>query len=438
MNGRPAPYQLTCTQRADLSNNTVRYYVALNDGQTGQKIYRWFEFTSNMTIEAVDKTVTITLDPNGGTVTPGTMSFLAGSAIGELPTPTRNGYIFSGWSDAKSGTGLIMTPGSLFVEEDMTLYALWKINCTNHTYKAEICTVCGSKLSYDNSFDSSAAGTYQVSANTAYVRTGPYQEKNLVRTINKGETVQVTGSVVNSYGNLWLKTSEGYYVHAEKMALGTGSTAENHRYSVILDDGSTCRQITVTNGSTYGPLPVPAKEGHVFSGWYTASSGGTEITSSSIVNLTCDQILYAHWGHWGSWSNWTNTPYQASTTREVETRTVQISDAYTEYRYGRYVDNTGKNICWCGKYLESLSYVSGSASLQYSAWSRTRYSPNGKAWTCGYCNGDHIGIDHYDSAGRPAWLQYVSPSNDSYYWEESRIVDATYETQYRYRDWIID
>lgn len=136
---------------------------------------------------------------------------------------------------------------------------------------------------------------------------------------------------------------------------------------------------------------------------------------------------------WGPWSGWSTVKVTASNTRQVETRQVKVSDGYTEYRYGRYVDTTGKNDCWCATYLESLSYVSGRATLQYSDWSTTRYSASGKDWSCGYCNGNHIGIDHTGSDGRSWWAEYRLPGG-SYYWEESKSVDATYEIQYRYRD----
>lgn len=161
-----------------------------------------------------------------------------------------------------------------------TLYAHWTV-CTNHTYNAEVCTTCGAKLPYDNQYDTSAAGVYQVTANTAYIRTGPYQVKDLVKTLSKDETVQITGSVINSYGNVWLKTSDGYYTHAEKLQryiqevkdpdkdieeIRGGSPRPPKQYTVTLDDGSTCSLITVTNGEAYGALRTPAKSGYTFDG----------------------------------------------------------------------------------------------------------------------------------------------------------------------------
>ena len=52
---------------------------------------------------------------------------------------------------------------------------------------------------------------------------------------------------------------------------------------------------SVTYDSTYGGLPTPAWAGHEFKGWFTAASGGTEVTSATKVTATSNHTLYAHW-----------------------------------------------------------------------------------------------------------------------------------------------
>lgn len=57
---------------------------------------------------------------------------------------------------------------------------------------------------------------------------------------------------------------------------------------------------TVTSGSTYGTLATCTRNDannyrYTFAGWYTAASGGTQVTSSTTVNLSGAQTLYAHW-----------------------------------------------------------------------------------------------------------------------------------------------
>ena len=51
----------------------------------------------------------------------------------------------------------------------------------------------------------------------------------------------------------------------------------------------------VTYGSTYGNLPTPTLADHSFAGWFTAPSGGDQVTPSTSVSITGNQILYARW-----------------------------------------------------------------------------------------------------------------------------------------------
>lgn len=52
---------------------------------------------------------------------------------------------------------------------------------------------------------------------------------------------------------------------------------------------------SVTYASTYGTLPTPTRAGYRFDGWFTAASGGTQITAGTAVTVLSNQTLYAHW-----------------------------------------------------------------------------------------------------------------------------------------------
>ena len=70
-----------------------------------------------------------------------------------------------------------------------------------------------------------------------------------------------------------------------------GSTVGN-RYVYFGTDGTTSR----TYGQ-YAPLPTPTRSGYTFDGWFTASSGGTQITNTTTVSssVSLNQTLYAQW-----------------------------------------------------------------------------------------------------------------------------------------------
>ncbi len=50
----------------------------------------------------------------------------------------------------------------------------------------------------------------------------------------------------------------------------------------------------VTAGSTYGTLPTPTKANYRFLGWFTAASGGTQVSSSTVMPAS-NVTIYAHW-----------------------------------------------------------------------------------------------------------------------------------------------
>ena len=82
----------------------------------------------------------------------------------------------------------------------------------------------------------------------------------------------------------------------------TTSTTNNSTTSTIVtvkfdaNGGETSTESKkIRTGSTYGTLPVPEREGYSFSGWYTAKSGGTKVTSSTKMSSKKDHTLYAQW-----------------------------------------------------------------------------------------------------------------------------------------------
>ena len=67
---------------------------------------------------------TVTLDPGEGDVEPTSISVSQGAEVGELPTPTRTGYIFVGWYTATTGGNEV---DSTYVPtDDVTIYARWQ------------------------------------------------------------------------------------------------------------------------------------------------------------------------------------------------------------------------------------------------------------------------------------------------------------------------
>ena len=75
--------------------------------------------------------ITITFDANQGTVSESSRDIEAGGAIGELPTPVRQDYLFDGWFSASSG-GTQITDSTTF-NSSTTIYAQWTLAPITYT-----------------------------------------------------------------------------------------------------------------------------------------------------------------------------------------------------------------------------------------------------------------------------------------------------------------
>lgn len=114
----------------------------------------------------------------------------------------------------------------------------------------------------------------------------------------------IDGSVVtgiNSGANATWSSIDDMYTKCSSRTTGDKTvvanwTANTYTVNFNANGGSTpTASKTVTYDSTYGTLPTPTRDGYDFNGWYTAASGGTQVTSSSKVTITATQTLYAQW-----------------------------------------------------------------------------------------------------------------------------------------------
>ena len=122
------------------------------------------------------------------------------------------------------------------------------------------------------------------------------------------------GSTVRKYG---IGSSDGSktVVHQEEKPAGVTYTGhiddkagntntcsitfkKKAKHTITFDKNGgvgTANSIIATYGSTYGTLPVIARAGYGFQGWYTAKEGGVRVTASTIFYGYDAQTLYAHW-----------------------------------------------------------------------------------------------------------------------------------------------
>ena len=234
-------------------------------------------FAANQTLYPcyTANTYTITFDKNTGDVLNTTSKQIVfDQNYGELPTPEKTGYTFDGWyTDPDYGEKIVSTTK---MDEAMnhTLYAHWTPN-TNTIYKVRhfLQNVgAGTEqntTNYTETTSTSHTGTSDTTVNaprSSY--TGFAQPSIKSITINRFGT-----SEISYYYN-----RNSYTVTYEKNGRGTPSFSSR----------------SVQFGAVY-PLPTISATGYTFNGWFTAASGGTQVTNTTTLTNASHHTLYAHW-----------------------------------------------------------------------------------------------------------------------------------------------
>lgn len=225
------------------------------------------------------KSYTVTWNANGGTVSPASVSKTHGSTLGTLPTPTRAAtaeysYTFAGWFTAASGGTQISTTTT--VTGNVTYYAHW--TATKRSYTATFNgnggeTPSPSTITKEYNV---ALGTLPTCSRTGYTFLGWY-------TASSGGTKISTTTVVTKDITYYAQWSINSYTLIFNPNGGTVTpTSKNLEYN-----------------SAYGTLPTPTRASdaqytYTFAGWYTAATGGTQVTTNTKMAAK-DTTVYAHW-----------------------------------------------------------------------------------------------------------------------------------------------
>ncbi|MGM9566205.1 InlB B-repeat-containing protein [Evtepia sp.] len=111
--------------------------------------------------------------------------------------------------------------------------------------------------------------------------------------------VGVTLTPGTTYKYQFFGVFDGAEVKGGTYSFTTTGTAPVKIFSATFrlnEDGSAVAIRSVTQGKAYGDLPTPyAREGYTFDGWYTAATGGTKITATTVFNGSADITLYPHY-----------------------------------------------------------------------------------------------------------------------------------------------
>ena len=330
------------------NGTTAQKSVSIAKNSTGNKSY-----TANWSLN----TYTISYTLNGGSISGQKTSYNVTTEAFALPTPSRNGYTFTGWT----GTGLSSATKSVTVVKGSTGNRSYTANWSANKYTVSYNANGGSgSMSQDTAtFGESYTAKANSFSRTGYTFAGWNESadgkgSDWTSWIGKPWTWNYTKSITlyaqwtkNTYsisynlngGNLsGQKTS--YDVTTEAFTLptptrngysftgwtGTGLSSAtksvtvakgssgnrsytanwsangymvSFNYNKPTTDGTVGNAGTtskaVTFDSAYGTLPAPTLNGYAFAGWYTAATNGTKVSDTTKYTTAGNSTLYAHW-----------------------------------------------------------------------------------------------------------------------------------------------
>lgn len=305
-----------------------------NDGTTLIKGSDSVKITSNTALYAHWK-ADISLDHQGGSssISKIEVAYNSNSNLsGTITKPTKSGWEFHGYYTGTNGTGvqLIDKDGKVvanagngtytdadknwkYANGGITVYAYWAltyygranaypspvgngkiwVSCNNNTPSGESAYLAESDYSNWQTVAQSnptCRADYFALANPGYSFAGWFTAAN-----GSGDKKGTTANYPENF--TVTSTNSSSRTTITRYAYFTPNT-----YLVTFNaNNGTCgtANTTVTYDATYGVgtngWPTPTRTGYIFNGWFTAATNGTKIESTTKVQITDKQTLYAQW-----------------------------------------------------------------------------------------------------------------------------------------------
>lgn len=320
--------------------------------------------------------------------------------------PSRTGYTFKNWNTSSGGTGTSYNPGaSVSVKSTgssikfatLSLYAQWTQLELPTSYTVNVLfnsntTEAVSNMPAIARKTSSIISTTIDGSWTMGVQIGTnIPERNGYRFLSWNENESGTGSSYAPGATIYVGESSVYvsfarktlYAQWEKLATPTVYFNGN---------GGTPSQSSkvVTYSYAYGDLATATRDGYSFAGWWTASSGGSQVYSTTIVNNSSNHTLYAHWNK-NVYTIDINI-LNPNGEQDYESGTIDIYYSYSSNSYTGKTDQPESSCDYLGiikisnitptigYYLSSVTCNNGSISQSGSTYTYTatmKGTPNG-------------------------------------------------------------
>ena len=213
-------------------------------------------------------TYTVSYNANGGTGAPANQTKTHGITLKLSDTkPIWEGYTFVGWATSPSATSAIYACGADYSpDENVTLYAVWKLKKYEITYNA-------------NGGTNAPATQIKEHGTDLILSTGVPQKSYTITFDPNGGTVDMANRQESCKFLGWATSSS-----ATSAAYQPGD-----RFTI----NANTPLYAVWQNPTLVQYSIPVRAGYVFDGWYTAANGGTQVTLSTVISS--NMTVYAHW-----------------------------------------------------------------------------------------------------------------------------------------------
>ncbi len=234
------------------------------DGGSQVTIYSTIEKDTKLYAHWTQDIYTVKYNANGGIVSPESEDVPSGSAL-VLQQPSRLYYTFMGWFTSEKGDEEV--PSGTVVKGKMTLYAQWERTKYKVIYNANGGAVETGSKEVDAG---TKIGDLVTPTREHYTFDGWYTAPDAGMKVSSSTMVTANMTLYAKWTKIVYKV--GYDANG-----GTVATAS----------------VDVESGNKLGSVPTPTREYYTFNGWYTQSSGGSKVDSSTVI--IGNQTVYAQW-----------------------------------------------------------------------------------------------------------------------------------------------
>ncbi len=234
--------------------------------------------TENITLYAKwQKTYTVTFDSKGGEPEPPVQTVDEGKPAKPPLAPTKKDFDFSGWY--KEDACLNSWDFAYKINADVTLYAGWTKTPPTVKFHANGGTFASGGDTTEVKTDTEGKPTEFPAdpSRTGYTFAGWYTEAEGGRLVTASTTF-----------------TESATVYAHWTVAITPSKPRTYTITFNANGGGSNVTLTTGTDGKLAALPdAPSRTGYTFDGWYTAPSGGTQITKDTVFQG--HTTVYAHW-----------------------------------------------------------------------------------------------------------------------------------------------